>query len=79
MGVHVSSVLTLDPRNIKKLEVKVERRRQGKNLEMEIPINLDKTWPLEDRGWMLAAETRPRQGDQPVDAIEMGFTDTITA
>ncbi len=74
-----SSLFTLDTRTIKKLVVKVERsddKGEKTTSELEIPINIDKTWPLEERGWLLAGDTRRAKADTPWEAVEMGFTDT---
>ena len=69
-----SSLFTLDTRTFKKLAVKVERDKEI--VELEIPTNLDKTWPLEERGWLLAGDTRSVLAKDPLQAVEMGFTDT---
>lgn len=57
-----------------KVVVKVERDK--KTEEIEIPLSVDKTWPVDDRGWLLASDTRRVRAAGPVDAVWLGFKDT---
>ncbi|MSQ94637.1 MAG: hypothetical protein EXR98_08775 [Gemmataceae bacterium] len=69
------------PRNIKKLYVKVERSVQGKKeiVELEVPLTLDKSWPLTERGWWLANDMRRVKADNSWHAIQLGFAETRTS
>ena len=63
-----------DPIKFKKLIFKVEREKTM--VEVEIPIQLDPTWPLQNRGWYLASDTRRVTASDPVQAVWMGLVDT---
>jgi regulator of sigma E protease len=43
---------------------------------VEIPINADESWPLADRGWVLASDTRRVKASDPLHAIGLGLKDT---
>lgn len=76
---YFSNSLTQVARKITKLSIKVERRAEKgekKIVEVEIPISVDPTRPLEDRGWLLAGDSRIVKADDPLHAIQLGFTDT---
>ena len=64
-----------NPSKITKLEFKVER---GKDNVVEVAVTptADKTWPLDDRGWMLLPSQERQRADTVVDAIKMGLRDT---
>ncbi|HZZ77346.1 MAG TPA: site-2 protease family protein [Gemmataceae bacterium] len=59
---------------LKKLEVKV--KRGGEEKEIEVPIVSDKTWPLPERGWVLASDTRRIKATDPANAVWLGLKDT---
>jgi regulator of sigma E protease len=61
-------------RKFKKLDLKIERGKS--EMEVEIPIHADETWPLADRGFKLAPDTRRVKASGPVDAIVLGLKDT---
>jgi regulator of sigma E protease len=69
--LHGQSVIT-------KMTYKVERKVDGKpeTVEVEIPITIDKSWPMADRGWLLSSDTRVVKADNSWQAIELGFSDT---
>ncbi len=73
-----SGSFTRASRKINKLFVKVQRSDKGEKKigELEIPVLLDKTWPQEERGWLLAADTRRVKADNSIEAVQMGLTDT---
>lgn len=58
----------------KTLVFKVERNKQIEEIEM--PIEIDKTWPLSDRGWILDRDTRRVRADSPLGAVWLGLVDT---
>ena len=70
----MSSWFFLQPLKFKKMEFKVKREKEEK--EFEIPIEVDTTWPLADRGWLLADDTRLEKASTPLQAVEMGLRDT---
>ncbi len=57
-----------------KLTFKVERNKE--TLEVDVPVVVDSTWPLANRGWLLASDTRVVKADNTWDAIRLGFSDT---
>ena len=59
---------------IKSVAVKVERDKAEQTIE--IPITEDTSWPLADRGWYLAGDTRRVKASDPIHAVWMGFVDT---
>jgi len=58
----------------KKLEFKV--KRDGEIKEIEVPLQVDETWPLLERGWTLSADVRRVKASNPVEAVTMGISDT---
>jgi regulator of sigma E protease len=70
----VSFVRFDQPLHYKKLEFKIERDKAEQ--VVEIPVKVDKTWPLADRGWILVMDVRHVQADSVGQAIELGFKDT---
>jgi regulator of sigma E protease len=75
---HLSFMIFDQQRHYKKIVFKVERvvDREKKIVEVEIPLNVDKTRALEDRGWILAGDTRRVKADNTVQAIWLGIKDT---
>jgi regulator of sigma E protease len=71
---HVSFQVFNRPYKINKMVFKVERDKKIE--EIEIPITIDKTWPLIDRGWALAGDTRRVTAHDPFHAIWLGTVDT---
>jgi regulator of sigma E protease len=63
-----------NPRKVKKLELKIEREKQ--EIDVEIPINADESWPLPERGWVLASDTLRVKASDPAHAVWLGLTDT---
>ncbi|MBI1830558.1 MAG: site-2 protease family protein, partial [Planctomycetes bacterium] len=57
-----------------KLILRIERDKKIE--EIEIPLTVDKTWPIDDRGWLLASDTRRVRADGPLDAVWLGVKDT---
>jgi len=79
----VSNNLYQVPRKTTKITLKVERSVIGedkkadkKTIEVELPIKADTTWPLVERGWHLAPDTRLVKADNPIEAIKLGLIDT---
>ena len=69
------------PANITKIVLKVERAKQGDEKEkrveeVEIVPTADKTWPLAERGWVLAPDMRRQKADTIGGAIALGLKDT---
>lgn len=62
------------PVKFKKLELKI--KRAGKEMEVEIPIASDETWPLAERGWLLAPDMRRVKASDPYHAVLLGLKDT---
>jgi regulator of sigma E protease len=60
------------------ISVKVERTIDGakETKEIEIVAQDDKTWPLENRGLILAPDVRRQKADSLVQAIALGMQDT---
>ena len=58
----------------KKIELKI--KRAGKEMEVEVPIVTDETWPLADRGWILAEDKRRVKASDPAHAVRLGLKDT---
>jgi regulator of sigma E protease len=58
----------------RKLEFKV--KRDGEVKEIEVPLKVDETWPLMERGWILSADMRRVKASGPIDAVRMGLADT---
>src|ERR1700686_4979284 len=58
----------------KKVVFKVERNKKIE--EVEVALTVDETWPLEDRGWLLAGDTRRVRANNTLDAVWRGFKDT---
>ncbi len=58
----------------KKVELKI--KRAGKEMEVELPIATDETWPIAERGWILAPDTRRVKASDPVQAVWLGLKDT---
>jgi regulator of sigma E protease len=71
---NMSFELFQQPYKFKKLVFKVERDKEIK--EIEIPLSIDETWPLADRGWRLARDTRRVTASNTFSAIWMGTVDT---
>ena len=71
----ITNEVLRNPSKITKLEFKVER---GKDNVVEVAVTptADKTWPLDDRGWMLLPSQERQRADTVVDAIKMGLRDT---
>lgn len=64
------------PRKIKKLELKI--KRENKEMDVEIPIVFDESWPLAERGWVLAPEVIRVKATGPIDAVWLGLKDTTS-
>jgi regulator of sigma E protease len=60
-------------------KVKMKVKRAGEIKEIEVVPHVDRTWPLDDRGLMLAfpdLDVRIERADNILDAIKLGFRDT---
>jgi regulator of sigma E protease len=68
------SVLLQQLPNITQVDLQVER--DGKTVQLTVYPWEDRSWPLEDRGWFLATDTRRQKADGFVDAIGLGLKDT---
>ncbi len=69
-----SEALLRSTMKITKLELKVGR---GKDVQQVAVIPAaDESWPLDDRGWLLMADTRRQKADNFLDAVVFGLRDT---
>jgi regulator of sigma E protease len=71
---HISFQIFQRPYKFKKLVFKVERNKAIQDVEM--PLLADETWPLLDRGWLFANDTRRVTASDPLHAIWLGAVDT---
>ncbi len=71
---NISFELFNQPVKFNKLVFKVERNKKIEEIEM--PLAVDEAWPLVDRGWLLARDTRRVTADGPFGAIWLGLIDT---
>jgi regulator of sigma E protease len=71
---HVSFRIFQEPYHFKKFVVKVQRGKETE--ELDIPISVDKSWPLLERGWLLTGDTRRVKASGPLDAVWLGLVDT---
>lgn len=62
--------------SIKYTKIFVRVKREGKLEEIEIPVSMDESMPITDRGWRLSSDMRRRKASGPLEAVEMGLIDT---
>jgi regulator of sigma E protease len=62
------------PIKFKKLELKI--KRGGKEMEVEVPLATDEGFPIAERGWLLASDTRRVKASDPAHAVWLGLKDT---
>jgi regulator of sigma E protease len=78
-GHYGGYMLTSDPvlatTKMTKITLLVERDK--KTEEIEITPAVDPTWPLPERGWLLAQDTRRQVADTTAEAVSMGVRDTF--
>jgi regulator of sigma E protease len=70
----VGSLLFDTPERITNLTYKVKRGEE--TLEVAVPLSIDKTWPLTERGWLFLADTRRVTADNSLKAVQLGLKDT---
>src|SRR5205807_822443 len=65
----------LTPEELKQHQAAIKKKATSKKdlEEIEIPVGVDPSWPLEDRGWILAGDTRRVTASNPAEAIYLGF------
>ncbi len=71
---NISFLYFQQPLTYKKLQLKVKRDKEEK--ELDIPIVLDTKMPLDEYGWLFSQDTRRVKAANPLEAIELGFRDT---
>jgi regulator of sigma E protease len=58
-----------------KIHLKIERNNAVH--EIDIVPTFDESWPVVQRGWLLVYDLRKQKADTTLEAIELGFRDTL--